>query len=56
MDSRVLTALLTIALPVVLMGITIWKFASNPLAMLGLISVMVVGGFYLLTYRESFGA
>ncbi|HEV2167114.1 MAG TPA: hypothetical protein VGS23_09115 [Thermoplasmata archaeon] len=56
MDGRLVTIALTFLVPAVLIGITIWKFASNPLAMLILISTMVAGAVYLLTYRESFGA
>ncbi len=56
MDGRVFTVLAAFLLPAILIGITVWKFASNPLAILGLITVMIVGGFYLLTYRESFSA
>ena len=56
MDGRVWALLLTQLLPAVLIGVTIWRFASNPLALLGLIGVMVTGAFYLLTYTESFGA
>ena len=54
MDGRVATLLLTELLPAGLIGVTIWRFASNPLAMLTLIGVMVVGGLYLLTYTDSF--
>ena len=54
MDGRALTALLTLALPAGLIGVTIWKFAANPLAILGLLVVMIVGSFYLLSYTESF--
>ncbi|HEV2519495.1 MAG TPA: hypothetical protein VGX00_02580 [Thermoplasmata archaeon] len=56
MDGRLVTALTTLLVPAVLIGITVWKFAANPLAMLILISTMVAGTLYLLTYRETFGA
>ena len=56
MDGRAVTVVATFLLPAVLIGITVWKFASNPLAILILISTMVAGAVYLLTYRESFGA
>ncbi|HZY91696.1 MAG TPA: hypothetical protein VFG07_02835 [Thermoplasmata archaeon] len=56
MDGRVAVLLLTQLLPAVLIGVTIWRYASNPLALLGLVAVMVVGAFYLLTYAESFGS
>lgn len=55
MDGRVATLLLTELLPAALIGVTVWHFASNPLALLGLIGVMVVGALYLLTYTDSFG-
>lgn len=54
MDSRLVVGLLTFVLPAALIGVTVWQFASNPLGILGLLSVMIVGGFYLLSYTESF--
>ncbi len=54
MDGRVLTGLLTLALPAGLIGVTIWQFAANPLAILALLIVMIVGSFYLLSYTETF--
>jgi|HubBroStandDraft_1064217.scaffolds.fasta_scaffold832778_2 hypothetical protein len=54
MDSRVIVALATIVLPAVLVGLTIWRFASNPLSILGLLTIMMVGCVYLLSYTESF--
>ncbi len=56
MDGRAVVLLLTELLPAVLIGVTIWRFSSNPLALLGLLAVMVTGALYLLTYTESFGA
>lgn len=56
MDGRVAVLLLTELLPAILIGVTIWQFASNPLALLGLVGVMVTGALYLLTYPESFDA
>ena len=55
MDGRVITLLLTYALPAVLIAVTVWKFASNPIAILALIMVMIAGSVYLLTYTDSFG-
>ncbi|HEV2428555.1 MAG TPA: hypothetical protein VGV64_01750 [Thermoplasmata archaeon] len=55
MDGRLLTVLATFLLPAVLIGVTIWKFASNPLAILGLLAVVVAGALYLLTYTDTFG-
>ncbi|MCI4317373.1 MAG: hypothetical protein L3J96_02450 [Thermoplasmata archaeon] len=54
MDGRLLTVLLTLILPAILIGVTIWKFSINPLSILGLLVVMIGGSFYLLTYTESF--
>ena len=54
MDGRLITVLLTLVLPLILIGVTIWKFSINPLAILGLITVMIAGGFYLLSYAEAF--
>ncbi len=56
MDGRAVTASLTILLPAILVAVTVWKFASNPLVILILFSTMIAGALYLLTYRESFGA
>ena len=54
MDGRVAVLLLAELLPAILIGVTIWQFSSNPLALLGLIGLMVTGALYLLTYPESF--
>ncbi|HEV2316350.1 MAG TPA: hypothetical protein VGV89_02080 [Thermoplasmata archaeon] len=54
MDGRVVAALLTIVLPGALMGVTAEFFSTNPLAILGLFSVMVGGVLYILSYNESF--
>ena len=54
MDGRLFTLLVFLAAPAVGIGATIAFFASNPISILLLIGVMIVGAFYLLTYRESF--
>lgn len=54
MDGRWVAALLMLALPIALIAVTVWKFAANPLAILGLFTVMVGGFLYLLSYKESF--
>lgn len=54
MDGRLFTLLFLIVLPIALLGVTIVYFASNPVSILTLIAVMIGGGFYLLTYRETF--
>lgn len=56
MDGRLATVLLAFVLPGVLLGVTVWKFASNPLSVLVLVSAMVIGGLYLLSYSETFGS
>lgn len=52
MNSRLVIGLLTLALPTVLIGVTVYEFASNPLALLALLATMIVGGLYLLSYSE----
>ncbi len=48
------TVLLFLVLPAALIGVTVVAFSSNPIAILVLIALMIIGGFYLLTYRETF--
>jgi hypothetical protein len=55
MDGRWFTVVFLEILPVILIGVTIWKFASNPLSIFLLLGAMVAGGFYLLSYTSSFG-
>jgi hypothetical protein len=54
MDGRLFTVLFLLVLPAALMGVTIVWFASNPVSILILFAVMIAGGYYLLTYTESF--
>jgi hypothetical protein len=54
MDGRLVTVLLTFVLPIALIGLTILEFNSNPVAIFALLAVIVGGGFYLLSYTESF--
>jgi uncharacterized membrane protein len=54
MEGRWLTVALLLVLPAALIGVTCFEFHSNPIAILGLIGVMIVGAFYLLSYTESF--
>ncbi|HXQ48193.1 MAG TPA: hypothetical protein VN842_00230 [Thermoplasmata archaeon] len=56
MDGRWFTVVFLEILPVLLIAVTVWKFASNPLSIFGLLAAMVAGGFYLLTYTSSFGS
>jgi hypothetical protein len=53
-DGRYVVVGLTLILPAVLMGITVWRFSTNPIAMLILFSVMLVGCMYLLSYTDAF--
>lgn len=50
MDGRWYVVLLTFVLPTALAGVTVWKFGSNPLALLVIFAVVILGGFYLTTY------
>jgi len=54
MDGRLLTVLGLLVLPAVLVGVTVFEFSSNPVAIVGLFAVMIVGSFYLVSYTESF--
>lgn len=54
MDGRLITVLGLLVLPGALIGLTVVEFHSNPVSIMGLLSVMVVGAFYLLTYTDSF--
>lgn len=54
MDGRVGALLVTQLLPVALIGLTIWQFASNPVALLAEVAVMVVGAIYILSYADTF--
>ncbi|HTT35825.1 MAG TPA: hypothetical protein VMH78_08185 [Thermoplasmata archaeon] len=54
MDGRVLVLLLAEVVPAALIGVTIWEFASNPIGLLALLTTMVLGAFYILSYAESF--
>jgi hypothetical protein len=52
MNGRQITGILTLLAPAVLLGVTVAYFGSNPLAVLVLIVVMIMGAMYLLTYPE----
>jgi len=54
MDGRLITVLALLVLPAALIGVTVVEFSSNPVAVLGLLAVMVAGAFYLVSYTESF--
>jgi hypothetical protein len=55
MDGKLVTGVGLLAVPAILIGVTVKWFASNPVAIFALIAVMIAGSFYLLTYREAFG-
>jgi len=54
MDGRMFTVLAMLVLPAALIGVTVEEFHSNPVSILGLIAVMIVGAFYLVSYTETF--
>ncbi len=54
MDGRLFAVLVFLILPAALIGLTVADFHSNPVSILALIAVMLGGGFYLLTYSETF--
>jgi hypothetical protein len=54
MDGRLFTVLVFLVVPAALIGVTIAAFHSNPISILAEIGAMIVGAFYLLTYRETF--
>ena len=54
MDGRLAIVLLFLILPAALIAVTVEEFHSNPVAIVGLLAVMVVGAFYLVSYTETF--
>lgn len=54
MDGRLFTVLGFFVVPAALIGLTVGVFSSNPIAIFGLMVVMIVGALYLLSYREAF--
>lgn len=54
MDGRYFVVGLTLALPAVLVAVTILWFSANVITMLILFSVMLLGCFYLLSYTDAF--
>ena len=55
MDGKLVTGIGLLLAPAALMGVTVAWFASNPVAIFTLMAVMLIGGMYLMTYREVFG-
>ena len=54
MDGRLFTVLALLVLPAALIGVTVEVFSSNPVSIFTLLAVMIVGIFYLVSYKESF--
>jgi hypothetical protein len=54
MDGKLVTGIGLLAVPAVLLGVTVAFFSSNPVSIFVLIAAMIAGAFYLLTYRETF--
>jgi hypothetical protein len=53
-DGRFIVVGLTLVLPAILMAVTVGWYSTNPISMLILFSVMLLGCLYLLTYSEAF--
>lgn len=51
-QGKTLAALIGLGIPSVLIGLTIAFFASNPLSIVIEVTVLLGGGFYLVTYTE----
>ena len=54
MDGRLFAVVVLLIVPAALIGVTVAEFAANPVSIMALIAIMLVGVFYLLTYSESF--
>jgi hypothetical protein len=54
MDGRWFTVLFLFIVPAIGIAASVLWFASNPIAIFVAFSAMVAGGFYLLTYTDSF--
>ncbi len=55
MDGKLVTGVGLLAAPAVGIGVTVAWFSSNPVSIFAMLALMLVGAFYLLTYRETFG-
>jgi hypothetical protein len=55
-DGRIVVVGLTLVLPAILMGATVAWYSTNPISMLILFSVMLLGCMYLLSYTDAFSA
>ena len=54
MDGRIFVIGLTIVLPAILMGVTVAWYSTNPVSMLIMFVVMLLGALYLLSYPDTF--
>lgn len=54
MDGRIYVVALTLVLPAVLIAVTVAWYSTNPVSMLVLFSVMLLGSLYLLSYSDAF--
>ena len=54
MDGRLVAILLTLVLPAVLIGVTLEYFGLNPISILVVISVILGGVLYLLSYTDAY--
>ncbi len=55
MDGKLVTGIGLLVVPTALIGVTIAWFSSNPVSIFAMIALMILGAFYLLTYRDTFG-
>lgn len=54
MDGKLITGIGLLLIPAVLLGAVVVWLSSNPIWIFILLSAMVAGAIYLLTYREAF--
>ncbi len=54
MDGRVFVVALGLILPAVLIGVTVVWYSDNPISMLILFSVMLLGALYLVSYKDTY--
>lgn len=54
MDGRVFVVGLTLVLPAILIAATVIWYSDNPLSMLVLFSVMLLGALYLVSYKDTY--
>jgi hypothetical protein len=52
LNGRQIAGILTLLLPAILIGVTYQFFGSNPISILVLIIIMLMGTLYLLSYPE----